>query len=92
MTLQCEARVRVAVHHSDKEMDWRKTLLDFARVNGLPVWEFDEGIGVDFSNECDAFWVLPGEMASLKLPVESRRRLRQTWRKAASAPTLSKRF
>ena len=52
-------------------MDWRQTLLDRARALGRPVHEHAPGIGIDFEDGYDAFWVLPGEVTSTyPLPAE----------------------
>lgn len=45
-------------------MDWRQPLLAHARSLGRPVYEHALGIGIDFEDGFDAFWVLPGEVTS----------------------------
>lgn len=45
-------------------MSWREALLEYSRAHKRQVWEFAEGIGIEFSDGCDAFWILPGEPSS----------------------------
>jgi len=45
-------------------MDWRQRLHDHARTLRRDVYDGTLGIGIDFEDGCDAFWVLPGEVTS----------------------------
>ena len=45
-------------------MDWRQRLLDHAATLGRDVYDSPLGVGIDFGDGCDAFWVLPGEVTS----------------------------
>lgn len=49
-------------------MDWRREILDHGAALGRATYEDPIGVGVDFEDGCDAFWVLPAEVTST-LPV-----------------------
>ena len=52
-------------------MSWREQLAAYALERELPALIAAEGVGIEFTDECDAFWVLPGEVTS-SLPVLAR--------------------
>jgi|GEM_PF-6975763 len=43
---------------------WKDELRAFAKARNLEVYESDLGLGIEFQDGCDAFWVLPGEVMS----------------------------
>src|SRR5437879_812712 len=45
-------------------MDWRERFAAYALERGLPAEITAGGVGIEFSDGCDAFWVLPGEVTS----------------------------
>lgn len=51
-------------------MSWRERFAAYAYAleRKLPAVSTAEGMGVEFTDGCDAFWVLPGEVTS-SLPV-----------------------
>ena len=49
-------------------MDWRERLTAHALERNAPAINIPGGVGIEFSDGCDVFWVLPGEVAS-SLPV-----------------------
>jgi hypothetical protein len=49
------------------ERDWRQEAADYATSRGLAHRLVPRGIGIDFADRCDAFWVLPGEITSTVL-------------------------
>ncbi len=44
--------------------DWKTELLGYAKTHGLEVHDTQMGVGIGFSDGCDVFWVLPGEVFS----------------------------
>lgn len=49
-------------------MDWKDRIRAHAATTGRALHESPVGLGLDFADGCDAFWILPGEVAST-LPV-----------------------
>ena len=49
-------------------MNWRERLTAHALERKAPAINIPEGVGIEFSDGCDVFWVLPGEVTS-SLPV-----------------------
>jgi hypothetical protein len=45
-------------------VSWRERLAAYALEWKLPAVITDEGVGIEFTDGCDSFWVLPGEVAS----------------------------
>jgi hypothetical protein len=52
-------------------MSWRESLAAYALERKLPAVITAEGVGVEFTDGCDTFWVLPGEVTS-SIPVYER--------------------
>ena len=52
-------------------MSWHEQFAAYARHRNLPAVVTAEGVGIEFTDGCDAFWVLPGEVAS-SIPVRAR--------------------
>lgn len=44
--------------------NWKEEIKVYAAALGRAVWDNDFGIGIDFQDGCDAFWILPGEITS----------------------------
>jgi hypothetical protein len=49
-------------------MDWKSPIRARAASTGRALYESPLGLGIDFPDGCDAFWILPGEVTST-LPV-----------------------
>jgi hypothetical protein len=49
-------------------MNWREQLRAYAATAGREIHENPLGVGVEFEDGCDVFWILPGEVTST-LPV-----------------------
>lgn len=47
-------------------MDWRDKVVRFAGERGLSALMVPEGVGLEFTDRCDVFWLLPGEFASTR--------------------------
>src|SRR5438046_1642040 len=45
-------------------MDWKQRLLSHAAALGRASYEDAAGVGIEFGDGCDVFWVLPGEVTS----------------------------
>ena len=45
-------------------MSWRERFAAYALERDLPSVTTAEGVGIEFTDGCDAFWVLPGEVTS----------------------------
>lgn len=43
---------------------WRQAILERAAALGRPTYQDALGIGIEFEDGCDVFWVLPGEVTS----------------------------
>jgi hypothetical protein len=52
-------------------MDWRQRVVRFAAERGVSALVVPEGVGLEFTDRCDLFWMLPGEFASTA-PVPAR--------------------
>ncbi|MGC8639536.1 MAG: hypothetical protein ACP5XB_06615 [Isosphaeraceae bacterium] len=51
-------------------MSWRERFAAYAFEWKLPAVMTAAGVGIEFTDGCDAFWVLPGEITS-SIPVRS---------------------
>lgn len=52
-------------------MDWRQRLLAHGQAVGRTTYEDALGVGIEFEDGCDVFWVLPGEvMSTVPVPAE----------------------
>src|SRR3954453_12107386 len=49
-------------------MNWRERLTAHALEREAPAIKIPGGVGIEFSDGCDVFWMLPGEVTS-SLPV-----------------------
>src|SRR5712671_1032894 len=50
-------------------MDWKERVCSHAAAQGRPVYESPFGIGLEFEDGFDVFWILPGEVtATLPVP------------------------
>lgn len=50
-------------------MDWQRRFLEYAESRGRNTFTSELGIGIEYEDGCDAFWVLPGEvMSTIELP------------------------
>jgi hypothetical protein len=45
-------------------MDWRDQVSAYAAVHQRQLYSSDLGLGIEFQDGCDAFWMLPGELHS----------------------------
>lgn len=63
------ATPRLRLH--SPSMSWRDEILAYGRSLGREVHESPLGVGIDFEDGCDAFWILPGEVFStVEVPPE----------------------
>ena len=49
-------------------MSWRERFVEYASSRKLSAVITVEGVGIEFTDGCDVFWLLPGEVTS-SLPV-----------------------
>ncbi|MHC5542422.1 hypothetical protein ACYOEI_29720, partial [Singulisphaera rosea] len=45
-------------------MSWQEQLVAFSRQRNRPTISTEGGVGIEFGDGCDVFWILPGEVTS----------------------------
>ena len=52
-------------------MSWRESVYGYCQTNGLEIFDHEQGIGIEFRDGFDAFWILPGEpLSTVPIPLE----------------------